>query len=75
MSDASSDPLTEYRKVNVEGTNEVVQRDQAALVTNSAQRQYSSFVEPIHQLLGWNPPLTVASALRKTAESFQGSLK
>lgn len=27
------------------------------------------------QLLGWNPPLTVASALRKTAESFQGSLK
>lgn len=27
------------------------------------------------QLLGWTPPSTVASALRKTAESFQGSFK
>lgn len=32
-------------------------------------------IEKTRQVLGWTPPFTVANALRKTAESFQESLR
>lgn len=52
----------------------------AALIGRKAigQRLFGSLqvdITKTRRLLGWTPPSSVAYALRKTAESFQGSLK